>query len=112
MIKFSIGGVEFDIDSLEDLEGLAANSPTIFKSYKSIEQAALAAEVFSQPKPSTPDVPKNTSSAPGGVPECPHGPMKDCRGMKTKAGAAYKFAYYCAADSNDGTKCVPAGRDS
>jgi len=46
---------------------------------------------------------------PQGTPMCAHGPKKDLLGRTTASGAPYKFRYYCAAGSNDPTKCNPAG---
>jgi len=102
-----MGPATFELESIEDLKELAANAPETFKLLDDIRQGALASEVFAaRTSTSTPDVPTNASVPPAtDIPSCPHGVMKDLRGGKTKAGAAYKFMFYCAADAKDATKC-------
>lgn len=113
MVRYTYAGIVFEAADLDDLEELGVQAPAIFKAVKAIEQAGIAAEVFAaKASPNTPNVAGQTSSGPGGIPSCDHGPMNYVGDKKNKKGESYKFKYYCSADFNDKSRCNPAGRDA
>lgn len=110
-VAFTIGGVRWNVKTVDELEAASAVSPTVYKKVKEIEQASIAAGVF-QPK-AAPDPKKSTSTAPAGdVPSCAHGLMNDVRGKvygpkSANAGKPYPKSFYCSQPWNAADKCEP-----
>jgi hypothetical protein len=101
--------VDVEADSLEELRKqlaeVASMAPELVDTINVIASAGKAAGAKANI-----DRPASAASPePGGgsVPRCKCGTAyKDCEGMTTKAGAAYKYRYYPACESKD-TGCKP-----
>jgi hypothetical protein len=103
-IEFTLGGVSFKADNLEDLTEIAGNAPEVFKRVQEVKQAGIATSVISaQASKETPDVLVTESTGPNsdGVPSCKHGKMTDLRGKVyqtgDKKGEPYPESFYCNA---------------
>lgn len=100
----TIGGVLYNIrgetaEQFKDtLSFLADNASDIQDALAVLQQAGLANQVASTlPNPTNPGTPPPGSGSLPELPTCPlHGPAKDMAGKTTKAGAPYKYRFYCS----------------
>jgi len=97
---------------VELTEGLAANSDRFLDALVQVKQAFLLKDILTagaingSGNSGVPSGNSNSRNSTVGVPSCKHGPMNDCRGMKTKAGKPYAADYYCPSDDRD-NQCKP-----
>ena len=101
--------IDVEADSLEDLRKqlaeVASLAPELVDTVNVIGSAGKAAGA--KANIDRPASAASTEPGGGNGPRCSCGtPYKDCQGMKTKAGADYKYRYYPACDSKV-TGCKP-----